>query len=174
MRTYLYLYIVRAAGDFDDLKIAELAAIDGETDEGTDVMPALEAGSTRIDVEELELGVVLHLQDMAVTANEELGGTGKELVADAPVVTTRVTTDVGHQHVGSFARPAQQFGKHAAEVAAIAVADDGSKGTERGEAVGELHTTDVAGVPDLVALAEVLQVLVVPETMGITQQTNAL
>lgn len=154
---------------FDDFEVAEVPLVSREANKGADLMPALNTGGTRVDVEEVELLVVLHLKDMAVPTDEELGWTGVELVADAPIVATRVTADVGHQHVGPFARPVQQLGEHATEVAAIAVPDYGSQGTEGGETVGELDTTDVASVPDLVTLCKILQVLIIPETMGITQ-----
>ena len=154
---------------FDDFEVAEVPLVSREANKGADLMPALNTGGTRVDVEEVELLVVLHLEDMAVPTDEELGWTGVELVADAPIVATWVTADVGHEHVSTLARPAQQLGEHATEVATIAVSDDGSQGTEGGETVGELDTTDVTSVPDLVALCKVLQVLIIPETMGITQ-----
>ena len=154
---------------FDDFEVAKVPLVSSEANKGADLMPALNTGGTRVDVEEVELLVVLHLEDMAVPTDEELGWTGVELVADAPVVATWVTADVGHKHVRTLARPAQQLGKHATEVAAIAVPDDGSQGTEGGKTVGEFDTTDVASVPDLVTLCEILHVLVIPETMGITQ-----
>ena len=65
-------------GYLDNVEVAELAGIDGEADEGTHLMPALQPCGTGVDMKETELAVVLYLEDMAVAADEELGWTGEE------------------------------------------------------------------------------------------------
>ena len=68
-------------------------------------MPSLEAGGTRINVEETETVVILHLEDVAVPADEKLGWALDELSYNATVITSRITADVSHQHIGTLARP---------------------------------------------------------------------
>ena len=110
---------------------------------------------------------------MAVTADKEGRRVGVELVDDTAVVATRIAADVSHQDVGSLAGPPQFLGEHEAEVAAVAVADHGTQGAESGKAIGKLGAADVAGVPYLVALGEVLEVLIIPVGVGVAQETYA-
>ena len=160
-------------GYLDDVEVAELAGIDGEADEGTHLMPALQPCGTGVDMKEAELAVELYLEDMAVAADEELGWTGEELVADTPVVAPGIAADMGHEDVGTLACPSQLLREHQPQVGTVAVADDSTQGTESGEAVGEFHGTDVAGMPYLVALGEILQVLIVPVGVGVGKKADA-
>lgn len=125
-------------------------------------------------MKQLELAVILYLEDVAVATDEELGRTGEELIADAPVVAAGITSDMGHQHIRSLTSPSKLLRKHTTQVAAVAVADNGSQGSESSKAVGKFYGTDVARVPDLIALAEVLQVLVVPEGVSVRKEAYAL
>ena len=151
----------------------ESTGIDGEADQGADTMPALKTGGTGVDVEEMQLLVVLHLEDMAVATDEEGGRIGEELTGDAAVVASGIASDVGHQDRGSLAGPTEFLREHEAQVATIAVADHSTQRTEGGEAVGNFGAADVAGVPDFVALGEVLQVLVVPIGVGVAQEADS-
>ena len=51
----------------DDLEVAKLTTINGETYECTHGLPSLQARCTGIDMEKSETAVVLHLQDVAVS-----------------------------------------------------------------------------------------------------------
>ena len=132
-------------------------------------MPPLDARGAGVDVQQSELLVVLHLQDVRVAADEELGRTRHELPHDAAVVAAGVAAYVFHQHVYLLALEPQHLRKHAAQVAAVAVAAHGTQGPEGGQAVGQFGRADVAGVPYLVARLKVVQVAVVPVGVGVAQ-----
>lgn len=154
----------------DNLEVLESTVADGEADEGAHLVPALQARGAGVDVEQAQLLVVLHPEDMAVPADEEAGRAGIDLLADAGGVAAGVAPNVRHQHLGTLAVPAKLDGEHASQVASVAIAADGPQRAELLEALGQLERTDVAGVPNLVARLEVLQVAVVPITVGVAQQ----
>ena len=52
------------SAEFDDFEVSELVAVDIEADECALLLPAAETGSTRVDMEEMEVVVVFHLEDM--------------------------------------------------------------------------------------------------------------
>ena len=77
-------------------------------------------------MKQLELAVVLHREDVAVATNKEFWRTGIELIANAPILTSRVTADMGHQNVGSLAGPPQLLREHTTQVTSVAVTDYGT------------------------------------------------
>ena len=137
-------------------------------------MPTLQTCGTGIDVQQSQTFVILHLQDVAVAGNEQLGRTSIDLLPDAGIVPAGITADVRHQHVGTFTVPAQHQWEHASQVAPVAIATYSPQGTNLLQSHGQFHRTDVAGMPYLVTLLEVLAVAVVPPTVRITQQSNPL
>ena len=48
----------------DDFEVLELAAVDGEADERAFLVPALNAGSTRVDVQQPEGLIVFYFQEV--------------------------------------------------------------------------------------------------------------
>ena len=124
-------------------------------------------------MEQPECLVVLHLQYMAVAADEELWRTGIELMADAEVVASRVAADVGQQHVSLLATEPQHLGKHSAQLGSVAVAHYSAQCPKGGQTVGNGRATDVAGVPYLVALLEIFEVAIVPVGVGVGEDSYA-
>ncbi len=135
-------------------------------------MPSLEAGGSGVDVEEAYLTVVLDLEDMAVTTDEEVGRTVDELGIDGTVVMPGVASDVGEQDLGLFTAEAEELGEHATQLSAVAVAYDCSQGTKGSEAVGDLGGADVACVPYLIALCKVLYIAVIPIGVGVAEEAD--
>ena len=137
-------------------------------------MPTLKSCGAGIDVQESEMLVVLHLEYMAVTADKEFRRSLIELSYDATVVSSWITADMCHQDVGTLAVPSQYLREHTAQVTTVAVAHNGTQGAESGQTVGYLGTAYVAGMPHFVALLEILQILIVPITMGVAQYSYSL
>ena len=156
------------ARDLDNLEVLEGAVAGGEADKGAHQVPSLQARRSGVDMEQAEPLVVLHLQDMAVAADEELGRTGIDLLAYAGIVAARIAPDMGHQHLGALAVPAELHRKHTAKVASVAITADCPQGTELLKAQGKLERPDIAGMPNLVARLEVFQVSGIPIAVGIT------
>ena len=88
---------------FNNLKVAEVTAVYGEADKGSNLMPALQSCSAWIDMEQPKLFVVEDLEDMAVTGDEELGRVCVDLLADEWVVMSWIAADVCHQYFYPFA-----------------------------------------------------------------------
>ena len=84
------------------LHVFELRAIDGEADKGAHLVEAVVACRTGIDVEHVERLVVLYLQDVRVSADEEFGRAHHQASHNRGVVLPRIATDVLHHHLGLF------------------------------------------------------------------------
>ena len=118
-------------------------------------------------MQQSEQWVVLYLQYVRVSADEELRRSLHYLSAYARVVLAGVATDVLHQYLHLLTLEAQHFGEHEAQVTAVAVAADGTQRTKLSQALREHRRADVATVPYLVAWFEVFQVAVVPVGVGV-------
>ena len=60
------------AGEFNHFEVVDAGGIDSEAEEGLDRLPALLAGGTGVEGQHLPQGVVLHLEDMAMSADEKI------------------------------------------------------------------------------------------------------
>ena len=63
---------------------------------------------------------------MRVAADEELWWRGIDTSGYAAVVVAWIAADMFHQHIHVFAFKPEHFGKHKTQVAAVAVAADGT------------------------------------------------
>ena len=104
--------------------------------------------------------------------DEKLRRIGVDLPSDARVVVARIAADVRHQNLDILAFPTEFFGIHQPKVAAVAVAADCPKRTERSQSIGHFGRADVACVPDFVARLEIVQVFVVPIRMGVAEDSD--
>lgn len=82
------------------LHVLELGAIDGEAHQRTHLVETIVACRTGIDVEHVEGLVILYLQDVRVSADEEFGWAHHQASHNRGVVLPRITTDVLHHHLG--------------------------------------------------------------------------
>ncbi len=82
------------------LHVFELRSVDGEADEGAHLVEAVVACRTGIDVEHVEGLVILYLQDVRVSADEEFGWAHHQASHNRGVVFPWITTDVLHHHLG--------------------------------------------------------------------------
>ena len=156
---------------FDDLQVAEGAAVDDESHQRPHLVPALLAGGAGVDVQQPQGAVVLHLEDVRVAADEEARGPRQDAARDGGVVAAGVSADVLHQDLRAVHDEAEGLREAAPQVRPVDVAIDGAQGPEAGEAVGHLGGADVAGVPDFVARLEVPQVAVVPVAVGVREES---
>ena len=89
-----------------------------------------------------------------------------------PCVFARVAAYVRHPHVHAFAHPSLVLLEHHAELVAVDVAIDSPQRLEGSEPVCHLDCAYVAGVPHLVAVLEMLEDLVVQESMSVRKQCD--
>src|SRR3712207_5334600 len=81
-------------GERNHLAVGKLAAIYGESYERSLLVPALNAGSTGVDVEQVQRLVELHCGDMRVPTDEKLGRRGIDCAHDRAVVVARIAANV--------------------------------------------------------------------------------
>ena len=137
-------------------------------------MPALYASGTWIDVQKPEGLVIFHLEDMGVTGNEKLRRTGKERRTDRRVVIARITADVLDEHVDILTFETVQFAVHEPQIASVTIATDSTEGTKGRQALSHLYRADIAGMPYLITGFEVVQILLVPITVGVADNAYFL
>lgn len=104
------------------LTILHLCTVDGEPYDCALLLPTLTSSSTGIDVKQAQGAVVLDAQNVRMAADEELWRTLHQFAAYAGVVSTRITTNVLHQHLYLLTLEAQHFGKHASQFGTVAIA----------------------------------------------------
>lgn len=120
-----------------------------------------------VDVQAAERRVVLHLQDMRMSGNEEGGARGKQFRADGGIVAPRITADVRHHHLHALHLEVRHAWVHHPDLLPVDVPVDGAEGFHRGELVSQDDGANVARVPNLVAFAEVFRVFFIPITVGV-------
>ena len=67
-----------------------------------------------------------------------------------------------YEHVDILDLEPVQLAIHQPQVSPVAIAADGTEGSEGGEFLGHLDTADIAGVPDFVAGLEIMEIFLVP------------
>lgn len=129
--------------------------VDFEAEECAFCLPALFAGGSGVDVEEVEGVVVDDFEDMGVSADEEVDFVVFEEGFHSGSIFSGVAADVGNQHAKSFELKYEEFGVFASDFSMIDVAADGSEGGDVFEFVAQVDVADVAGVPYFIALGKV-------------------
>ena len=137
-------------------------------------MPSLNACGTRIDMQKTEGLIIFHFEDMRMTSNEKLGRTGKERGTDRRVVVARITANMFDEHVDILTLEAVQFAVHEPQIASVTIATDSTEGTEGRQALSHLYRADIAGMPYLITGLEVVQILLVPITVGVADNAYFL
>ena len=102
-----------------------------------------------------------------MSADEETGWTDKKPFTDGSIVLTRISTDMFQQHIRSFDGETVHGWIVPTDITSINIAMNGTKRTEGSKLFCYLPTADVAGMPYLIALFEMLQVAVVPMAVSV-------
>ena len=152
---------------FDDFKVFDFGAVDGEADEGADLVKAGLPGGTGVDVQAADGFVVHDLEKMGVAGNEKPWGMGVHGATDGGVVFAGVAANVLDEDIDALTGEAVFLGETVAQVAAVDVAIDGTEGRNGGEFVGDFHGADVASVPDFIALGKILLKFCIPMAVGV-------
>jgi hypothetical protein len=111
---------------------------------------------------------------MRVSCHKKLRRTGIEQFANRGVVIAGIASDMFDEHIGILAFESVQFTIHKSQVASITIATDSTQRTELSQSFCYLYTTDITCVPYLVAGLEVVQVLIVPIAVGVTDDSYSL
>ena len=152
---------------FDDFQIAERTIVYHKTHQRTHFVKPADACRSRIDVEQIERLVILHFQNMRMPADEQFGWMHQYAAPYGRIVLAGVTADVFHQHFRSLDRKAQCLRIKSADVLPVNVSIHSPEGTKSSILLCHLQRNDVAVMPVFVALFKVLQLPLIPISMGI-------
>lgn len=109
---------------------------------------------------------------MAMSCNKNQGTFLYEKPAYAGSITARIATDMSHDYPCSPGLEFEQFGTHSPNHTGISVSGHSpDPGTDSHEAAQSIVIADVAGVPYLVAVAEMGYEAIVPTTMGVREDS---
>ena len=127
--------------------------VEGETHQCAGFVPSVHPASAWIEMEEMVFVVAHHLEDVAVTGDEEGGVEGVDEVGDAVGVVPWVASDVGHEDAMALSLKHLVLWGLVTYVPSVDVAIDSDGGFEVLEAV-KYAGTDVPGMPNFIDLAE--------------------
>lgn len=165
--------MVAAVAQLDYLQVVYLAFADVETHQRPDGLPSLQAGGTGVDVHHAQGSVVLHLQDVRVSADKQVGGVHRQLHPNARVIVAGRAADMGHEDTGLLHLEPESFMVVKAYVAAITVAADGAERCDALETRSNGGIADVSGMPYFVTAGKVRLKPVVPTAVGVREQSYA-
>ena len=152
-------------GQLNHLAAGDVAGIECEFDECAHPLPPLASGGSGIDGEHAQLAVGDDLEDVAMSAHKEFGLRELQTGADARSIAARIAADVGHDHLHALGLENLGFLEAAAEQGTVGITIDRAQHRhEMAESVGHLLVANVARMPNLVAVAEVNGISVVPVT----------
>ena len=158
---------------FDDLEVLHLAGIESEAHKGAMDLWAEGAGCARIEHEGSEMSVVHGAADVAVSAHEEGDGVLPQFGEDVAGPFAGIASDVGHPDADAFECETLVLGITKVHVLPISVAPDDSARLARGfQSIADGDIDDIAGEPYLVACFKVLQVAIVPQSVGVAHQAD--
>ena len=120
-------------------------------------------------MQKIELLVRHDSQYMRVTVNEELWWIASNHVSYRGIVMTGITADMLHQHIDLLTFKSQNLGIAGTNIHIINVAIDSPEARAQIlESVGQRQAANVSGMPDLITICHIGDILLVPKAMCIT------
>ena len=115
------------------------------------------AGGARIYVQTVELIVVHHFENVAVTAHKQAGAGIAQHLRHPRGVTSRIAAHMSHEHTRALGLKLLDKWKIAAALAGVDIAVDSPyHRAHLLETADDVDAADVAGVPDFVAVGEMV------------------
>lgn len=102
-----------------------------------------------------------------MSADEKLGAVQVQFLFGFGVIPGRIATDMTYQHFYLFAMENQLFGVKGAYILAIDVSVNTPEWLEFAELPGQADGTEVAGMPDLVAIPEMIENGIIQEMVRV-------
>ena len=104
---------------------------------------------------------------MGVAADEELRFVFRDQGFDPGIIAGWVAPDMGHEDLHFFAGEEQVLGKVGADLLAIDIAVDTAQGFEFTQFISKGHIPEIAPMPDLIAVLEMMRHLFIQEAVGV-------
>lgn len=109
-----------------------------------------------------------------MSADEQPRRIRANLFADPPVVAARVASDMSHPDIEFFAVEPLVFRMKVANGSIIDVSIHASEGLELSQLPNNVHSSEIAGVPDFIAVFEILEDQWIEETVCIRDESDSL
>ena len=154
-----------------DFQILENAFIDNKANQRTHFVETILTRRTGVDVEQTERLVVLHLQNMRMTTDKQLGRARQNTPCYRRIVFAGIAANVLHQHFSPLYPKTEGLRIKTTDVLSVNIAIHGTERAESSQTFGHFERTDVARMPDFIACVEILQVFLVPIPVRVGQQT---
>lgn len=133
-------------------------------------MKPVSPGRPRIEVQEIaKLLISHHPQDVRVTTDKEIRRIRSDFLRHSTVISARVAADVRHPNIDAFAFEAIVFGMNRTNLAVVDIPIDSTQRLEFGQLMGHFYRTKITGVPNLVAVLEVLIDRRIDVSVGVCQ-----
>jgi hypothetical protein len=120
-----------------------------------------------------ERRVAHYLQNMRVTANEQARQQAADFFPCPPVVIARIAADVRHVDGNALAIPRKIFRKIDTEFRTIDIPVNAPDWPKSLEPIQNLDRPEVAGVPNLVAFAEMAENSVVQKSVCVGEEPDS-
>lgn len=143
-------YCILFSGELPNLHIANLFAVDFESDSGAHFVGTIFSCCSRVDVEQVIDRVIDDFEDVRVSRNEDFGSACLNFRYGARVIATRIASDVGYQNIALLDTEEREIVEGSARDATVDIAIDGSQGLEGGDGVGKFDGAYIACVPNLI------------------------
>ncbi len=156
-----------STGQLYHLQIAEHPFINRESHQRAHLMKPVDARRPGIDVQHPQRLVILHLQDVRVSADEQLGRMHQQAALYRGVILARIAAYVLHQHLRPLHTEPQRLREEPTDLLPVDIAIHRPQRPEVRQTLCHLQRTDVTGMPYLVARLKVVQVLLVPVSVRI-------
>lgn len=156
----------------DCLDPGYLAGLHGESQHGTDKVPALMTTGSGIHVKQSRRGIPHDLQNMGVTADEQTRPEPTEFLSNSPVVIARIPADVGHVHIDALAFPEKILRQIGTKFGTIDVPVNATHRFEGSEPIEYFACAEVSRVPHLITLGKVMEDSVIQKAVGVGKQPD--
>ena len=121
----------------------------------------------RIDMQQMELMVGNHFQDMAVARNHESYPFLRQKFLHSGRIAARIAAYMRHPHLHALHLELLHLGAATRHVAVIDIAAHRTYGRDLLQAFKDADVAQIPGMPYLVAAGEMLPVAFVPAGMGV-------
>ena len=124
-------------------------------------------------MKQAERRITHYLQNMRMTADEQLGMEAADSLPCAPVVIARIPADVRHVDGDTLAIPDELLGKISTQFRTVNIPVYAPEQPESPEPIENVDSPEVARVPDLIAIGEMPEHGVVQKSVRVGEQSDS-
>lgn len=146
---------------FYDFQIPDLLAVNRKPKHRPHFVETRNPCSARVHVQQIQLLVKLHFQDVRMAANKQFRRVCVDFRPDVLVVFPRITADVRHPNIHTFTHKPIVQRKFQPGFVIVNVAIHGAQRPDALQGIGHAQIPDIAGMPDFIGCLGIFQDLFV-------------